>query len=367
MTKVFHVIPGLGLGGAEATLAGLVAAPGRRSVPIVVNLLSGGAHAERIRGAGVELIELGMRGLASVPATVRRLARLIREREPDVVQGWMYYGDLVATLALRLSGRRPATRLYWGVRCSDMEIARYGLPLKATVAACRRLSRMPDAVIANSEAGRAVHQRLGYRAKSFLVIPNGIDTVRFRPAPAERTAIRADLGIPSGARVVILPARTDPMKDHGTFLATMDLLPEITAIAAGLGTETLPPRANLIGLGTRADMPALYAASDLMVLSSAYGEGFSTVLGEAMACGLSAAVTDVGDAARIIGETGVVVPPRDPAALAGAIRTFFGKPAKEREALGAAARRRIETQFSLDRAVTAFEDVYLGGAAACAA
>jgi len=359
--KVLHVIPGLGLGGAEAMLTNLATAPGRRTAPIVVDLLRGGANAVRLRAAQVPLYELGVRGPTSFLVALRRLARLIGELRPDVVQGWMYYGDLAAALALGRSGRRAATRLYWGVRCSDMDLSKYGLALRAAVRACRRFSDQPDAVIANSQAGVNVHRALGYRARAFEVIENGIDIDRFRPDRAARAEARALLGIDADARIAILPARVDPMKDHAGFLSALESLPAVTALAVGRGTERLPTRPNLIGLGPRDDMAALYNAADLMVLSSAYGEGFSTVLGEAMACGLPAVVTDVGDSARIVAETGTVVPPRDPAVLARAIEAFFAKPAGERATLGQAARARMVRDFSLARALERFETLYIDG------
>ena len=359
--KVLHVIPGLGLGGAAARLTNRATAPGRRTAPIVVDLLKGGAHAERLRAAGIPLYEFGVRGPVGFLLALRRLARLIRELRPDVVQSWMYYGDLAAALALGRSGRREATRLYWGVRCSNMDIARYALSLRLAVKACRRFSHTPDAVIANSEAGRRVHQALGYRARRFEVIENGIDTTRFRPDTAARADTRKALGIAPNSLVVILPARVDPMKDHDCFVDALGRLPAVTGLAVGLGTERLPARPNLIGLGPRSDMAALYNAADLMVLSSAYGEGFSTGLGEAMACGVPAVVTDVGDSARIVAATGTVVPPRDPLALAQAIETFFTRPAAERQALGAAARARMVEDFSLARALERFETLYVEG------
>lgn len=360
-TTVLHVIPGLGLGGAESMLVNLTTAPGQQTRPIVADLLSGGENAAKLRAAQVPLFELGAAGAVGFAAAVRRLAHLIRERKPRVIQGWMYYGDLTATLALRLSGRWRQTRLYWGVRCSDMEVSRYGMPLRLSIAACRRLSNAPEAVVANSEAGRQAHRDLGYRPQFFEVIENGVDTEQFRPDREARQAARKVLGISATAKVVILPARVDPMKDHDNFLASLDRLPKVTGLAVGLGTETLPARPNLKALGPRTDMLALYNAADLVVLSSAYGEGFSTVLGEAMACGRPGVVTDVGDAARILAGTGSVVPPRDPAALAAAIEAFFALPASEFSARGESARARMVEDFALERAVRRFESLYING------
>jgi len=361
--KVLHVIAGLGAGGAEGMLAALVTAE-RADAPeqIVVNLLSGGVHAERIRAAGIALHELGMRrGRLSLKG-VGRLAALIAETRPDVIQSWMYHADLIATLALIRSGRRKGTDLYWGVRCSDMDVRRYPATLRLVTAACARLSHLPRAVVANSEAGRRVHAAMGYRPKRFLVIDNGIDTERFRPDPAARAAFRRELGIDPEVPVAILPARLDPMKDHETFLAAIDRLNGVVAMAVGDKTQFLPERRNLVTFGLCQDMPRAYAAADFVISSSAFGEGFSNGIAEGMAAGLPAVATDVGDARRIIADTGVVVPPRDPAALAGAIDCLAQESPEDRERRSRAARARICDHYALERFVAAFDVLHRGEA-----
>jgi glycosyltransferase involved in cell wall biosynthesis len=99
------------------------------------------------------------------------------------------------------------------------------------------------------------------------------------------------------------------------------------------------------------DMAAVYNALDVTVSSSSFGEGFSNVLAEAMACGVVCVATDVGDARRILGETGLVVPPDDSQALAFALADMLRRPAAQRRSLGELARARIETCFSMNRLV----------------
>ena len=359
---VMHVIPGLGTGGAEHMLATLVAAQRRKPYrQVVVNLLRGGANADRIRAAGVELIELGMRHPVMLPFAIVRLALIIRRMQPDAIQSWLYYGDLCATAALALSGRRPVTRLYWGVRCSDMDLSRYHWVLRQAIALCAKLSGRPDAVIANSFAGRDVHRQLGYQPRAFPVIPNGIDTVRFKPDAVARQRIRAELGIADDRPLVIHVARVDPMKDHASLLAAARALPNATFVLVGARTETLETPDNMIALGARTDMPALYAAADIAVSSSAFGEGFSNAIAEAMASGVAAIATDVGDAAAIIGAAGRLVPPRDTAALRDAIVALLAEPPTARKARGLAGRDHIERTFSLDRAVNNFDRLFVHG------
>lgn len=358
---VMHVITGLGVGGAETMLASLAEAEAAAGAPpTVVSLTPGGPVAERLGAAGIAVFDLGMAQGRPGPGGVLRLRGLIRRVRPRVLQSWMYHANLVATAALALSGRRTKTAHYWGIRCSDMDLGAYGWMFRAVVRAGAVLSRRPDAIVCNSEAGIAVHEALGYRPHRFLLIDNGIDTERFRPDPVARAEMRAALAIAPNAPVVASVARVDPMKDYATLLAALDRLPEVTVIAVGSGTETLPDCPNLLRLGRRDDVSRVLAAADLIVSSSAYGEGFSNAIAEGMACGLPAVATDVGDARRIIGETGAIVPPRDPAALAEAIGAYFHR--TDRAGAGAAARRRIETQFSLDRAIAAFRRLHREGA-----
>ena len=357
--KVMHVITDLDVGGAERMMSSYLMSP-RDAAPesVVVSLLPGGYFSDHLRRAGFRVIDLNMRRNTPSVASVFRLAMLIGREKPDVVQGWMYHADLLTSLALLLSGRVNRTRFYWGVRCSDMDTSKYGFALRLAIWACTWLSWLPDAVVANSFAGRRVHRELGYRARRFPVIPNGVDTDRFKPDEAARRRIRAELGIADGTPVVAMIARVDPMKDHATFLAALEELPGATAILAGKGTETLKHRSNVHCLGVRDDVEQIYAASDIVVLSSAFGEGFPNVLVEGMACGLAPVATAVGDCAEIMGDIGRVVPPGEPADLANAIRDILADGDDAVRVLGRRSRQRIVEQFSLGRATLAFDRLY---------
>ncbi|MFN0043913.1 MAG: glycosyltransferase [Alphaproteobacteria bacterium] len=357
--RVLHVITGLGSGGAEGQLSALlIQAPRADMVPRVIGLLPGGEHAARLSAAGIAVGSLGMRRGVPDPFAVPRLAHAIRDYQPDVVQSWMYHADLLSLAALALIARRDRPRLVWGVRCSDMDVSRYGRALRWTIALSARFSARPDAVVVNSRAGQRAHEDLGYRPRRFAFIPNGIDTARFQPDEGARVEMRRMLGFGEDDILVMHVARRDPMKDHENFLASLDAVPGVTGIAIGLGTEALPDKPNLRRLGARHDVARLLAAGDLFVSSSAFGEGFSNAVAEAMATGLPAIATDVGDARAILGDTGIVVPARDRAALAHAIGRITTLPRAERQALGRAARRRIADEFPLARAAERFAVLY---------
>lgn len=358
--RVLHVITSLNRGGAENMLVELLRSGGGGSAQAVAVLIPNGDMAPDVRAAGLPLIELGLRPGFPNPLGLLRLARYIRRFRPDVIQGWMYHGDLAAYIALLLSGRRRRTALFWGVRCSDMDLSRYGRVLRAIVRLCARLSSAVDGVIANSEAGRHVHQTLGYAPPRFDVVPNGIDSERFRPDPALRVALRQTLGLDPRARVAVHVARVDPMKDHATLLAAAKAVPELTLVLVGRGTDQLPSQPGVIALGLRDDVPRLLCAGDAIVLSSAFGEGFPNALAEGMAAGLVPITTNTGDSAMIAGETGWVVPPRAPEALAEALRAFCALPAAELEARGTAARESIRSRFSIARTAERFHEIYSG-------
>lgn len=364
--RVLHVITGLGVGGAESMLTRLaLLAPSDLLVQRVVSLTPGGANRAVLEQGGVGVADLSMsRGVPSLSA-LTRLAAEIRAFAPDVIQSWMYHADLCSLAGRWLSGRSP--RLVWGVRCSDMDTRRYGPLLKAVIAVCARLSGRPDAVVANSFVGRDVHRTLGYRPRRFEVIPNGIDVARFRPDSTRRAAVRAALGIAPDRPLVAQVARVDPMKDYDGLLAAFASVPEVDALLVGEGTERLPAGARLHRLGRRADVADLLCAADLIVSSSAFGEGFSNALAEGMACGLPAVATDVGDARIVVGDSGVVVPPGQPAALAEAIRMLVGEDPVVRAARSRAARQHIVDNFAIDTIVRRFADFYAELVRPCAA
>jgi glycosyltransferase involved in cell wall biosynthesis len=357
--KVLYVTAGLRGGGAEAMLARLASAqPGVADDITIVSLLPAEAHMERLRAGGVTVVELRFDKAGGIATGLFKLARLIAESRPDIVQGWMYHGDLAALVALILSRQRRHTRLIWSIRCTAMDWRGYGIGLWLVVKACALLSGWPDLVTANSVAGLKSHLALGYRPRRAEVVANGIEIDEFRPDAAARRAVRSELGIADDAIVLAHVARVDTMKDHGSFLAAMAKLPDLSAVLLGAGTENLPAARNVRRLGRRHDVARWFAAADFVVSSSRFGEGFSNVLAEGMACGLPAVATDVGDAKLIVGDTGIVVPPESPDALAAAIRRLAAESAPMRAERGSKARARIVENFAMPHAVQRYVDLY---------
>jgi glycosyltransferase involved in cell wall biosynthesis len=367
MLTVLHLITGLETGGAQRALSRLVASSDRnRFRSVVISMTDAGALGSVIVAAGTEVRSLELPGAVPTPGGVLRLARMVRELRPDIVQTWLYHADLLGLVATAVS---PVPHLLWNIRCSEVAFS-----------PCRRAvfqflvwsSRLPDAVIVNSLAGQRVHQAAGYRPRQWELIPNGFDTDELKPDRDIRDSVRAQWGIGHGDVVVALPARFHPMKDPATFLAAAVRLaerrPAVRFMLIGAGFEPgnpavaamVPPQlaGRIALLGERSDLARLYPALDIVSLSSSYGEGFPNVLGEAMACGIPCVATDSGDARGLIGETGLVVPPRDPEALALAWERLVALGSAGRRALGSAARALIKSNYALGPIVARYEALY---------
>lgn len=367
MIRIVHVISDLDTGGAEVMLAKLVGAMDRdRFSNTVISLTDRGQLGDLIESSGVAVHTLGMkRGRPDIFA-LPRLIRLFKTFHPTIVQSWLYHADLLSTLALKFYG---SPILAWNVRCSDMDLKRYPPLTRAVQRVLAWWSVTPAAVVVNSEAGKWQHEWVGYRPRRWQVIPNGFDTQEFRPDSSVRLSLRKEWQIPEDAVIVALVARVDPMKDHATFLSAAQQVAEsrknVYFLLVGKDTQTLAPVLDVKGLtdqvrvlGYRSDIERLLPGVDVLCLSSAFGEGFPNVLGEAMACGVPCVSTDVGDARRIIGDTGLIVPVCDPVALAHAINDLIDRGPAAREHLGRAARARIEAEYSLARIVDQYCALY---------
>ena len=353
--NVLHVITGLGIGGAELSLVQIASGLKQRGlIQSVVSLGRSNELRPALDEKGIAVTELNISNVWSAPLALWRLVQIIRTTQPRVIQGWMYHGDIAAALAHWLARNKVGRRLFWGLRASNMDDGRYGWVIRMA----SWLSPSPDVIVANSLRGAQEHVRFGYRPRRLEVVANGVDAGRFRPDPRARQAVRAELGISENAFVAILVARVDRMKDHPTFLEAIEQNPNVVGLLVGKDTEGLSLPPNVRALGVRHDVERLYAAADAVVSSSAFGEGFSNAIAEGMSAGLVPIATDVGDSASIVGTTGRVVPPRDCAALASAIAAEAAASVDERAARANAARRRILDQYTVEKAVSAFERLY---------
>jgi glycosyltransferase involved in cell wall biosynthesis len=281
--------------------------------------------------------------------------------QPEILHAYLVDSNLLAVMVKLLF---PQIHVIWGVRASAMNLNPYDKVTRLAFWLSCRLARFADLIVVNSYAGFNDHQQLSYPAHKMVVVSNGIDTDVFQPDLNQRANIRHLWGIKEKESLVGLVARLDPMKDHKTFIRAVMLVAqqrkdirficvgdgpegyrrELLALSSELGVDGCLIWAKALPVGS-----AVFNALEVLVLSSSSGEGFPNVVGEAMACGIPCVVTDVGDAARIVGNTGIVIPAGDPAQLAEGVLRLISRgidPDKKWE-----IRKRVLENYSKDRLV----------------
>ncbi len=370
--RITLVITNLATGGAESMLLKLLQKMDHERFTLnVISLMGLGEIGLKIIKLGIPVSAIGMqRGGLPSPMALWRLYHLLRQSQSDVIHTWMYHSDLLGGLAARLIGCR---RVVWGIHHSNLSKSENKRSTLWVVKLCAALSRIvPTRILSCSHRAGDVHVAVGYAADKIHVIPNGFDLVRFIPDGRARTSVRADLGLHADAPLVGLVARYDSQKNHAGFVEAAALLhsrrPDVhfllagqdidagnTELVAAIAQRGLQSYIHL--LGQRDDVPRLMAALDLLA-SSSHGEAFPNVLGEAMACGVPCVVTDVGDSAEIVGNTGRVVAAGDMLGLANGLFELLELPADQRVRLGEQARARVAAEYEIGHVAAQYMAFY---------
>jgi len=365
------MISGLTTGGAEKALYNLLKGGLEASHRNHVISLGGiGEIGSDILQLGIPVTALNIRGTLPSISSLIKLRQVVRKVKPDIIQGWMYHGNLAATLARTMARYRPM--LAWNIHYSLYDLS-YEKPMtRNVIRANHYFSSTPDALLYVSQRSRKLHETFGFSSQKALVIHNGFDVQQFSFTPKSHQRIRTALGIPDNACVIGHVARLHPMKDHSMFLRAAVTIalryPDTHYLLCGkdvtlhneslrqiIPTEVLS-RFHL--LGERSDVADLMSAMDIFCLSSAWGEAFPIVLGEAMSNMVPCVATDVGDSALIIDDTGMIVSPGDEDAFILGIERLITMPLKKRQAMGFNARARIEACFSLGAIVEQYTALY---------
>jgi len=320
--RILHVTPGLNAGGAEQILCQIaLAGRDRGSDQIVVSMSGLGMISEKLKSENLTVYELGMTGPWSIVRAVRELRRIIAITQPDIIQGWLYYGNLLSSLASLGSCRIPVV---WSIH-GPYEKRLTGLILHLIIRISGLLSRLlAVAVVCPSKRAIDTHVRAGYSRQLFRRIPNGCDVEKFSPYVSH--LYRSNMAIPrmpKGVFVIGMVARHDPYKDHTTVIkavAQMRTMCEtrvcLYLVGQGLESSNRPLKTmvqnldldtDVYFLGARDDIPDLMRFFDVHVLASV-NEAFPVVLLEAMASGTPCVASDVGDNSDIVGDSGWIVP-----------------------------------------------------------
>jgi len=371
--KIAYVLPNIEAGGSERHVLSLARQLDRTRYSLSLFTTAGGgslydeftsllpvtvfgepSHARRIRTGPVEQLR-----------TIRRLAAIFRKDRPDILHAYLPAANVIGPIAARMAGVPK-------VIVSKRALSNYkeNFPFLRLVEPMGNM--LADVILVNSDAVRRDVERTEkhWRGK-FRKIYNGVAPIAAW-TEEERRTFRAREGIPSGARVVLSVSNFFPYKGHEELIEAagrvIAAIPQILFLLVGRDAGTMEKCKRLAGervpahavrfLGRRTDVSDLLRASDMFAHPS-HEEGFSNAILEAMAAGLPVVACSVGGNMEAIvdGETGRLVPPRNPDALAAAVREISGN-RDLGKSFGEAGRKRAAERFSLDRMVTEIEAMY---------
>ncbi len=369
--RILHVITTLSVGGAETMLRNVVLGLPAAFEQRVVSLTSREPIGSQLESAGVAVMAAGGKNPLKLPGLRKRALRWVADWRPDVVHCWMYHANVFGRTLLAGAPAKYRPVYIASVRgaLNSPRAQRRMLRLVRWIDA--RTSRAADALLFNSRVSAAQHRAVGYSGDRSLVIPNGFDTVRFAPDATARDLMRSELGA-GDAVLVGMVARFEPVKGHEVLLRAAALMkhdtPRFRIVLVGRGCDRgNPALAQLIGelgigasvllLGERSDIPDLLNAFDIAVCPS-LSESFPNAVGEAMSCGVPCVVTDVGDCAFLVGDSGRVASPADPRSLATLLTELMSQEVSSRRSLGDRARVRIVENFSIPSVLGRFAEMY---------
>ncbi|MDR9793252.1 glycosyltransferase [Aeribacillus pallidus] len=368
--KVVNLISGLNTGGAETALYKLISTIDKNLFnPVVISMMDEGTIGIKLKEAGIPVYTLNMkRGMFSFRSFLK-LIKILRQEKPDILQTWMYHADFVGALIKIMF---PKTKLVWNIRHSYFY---KGIDKKSTIIIakiCAKLSYFSyvDCIICCSQAAYNSHTEYGYCKKKMIVIPNGFNLEKYKPSRDERIKILNELGLPTSSFIIGHVGRFHPLKNHEYIITACKKIEEkyknVHFILCGKDVDTNNRKLmnwiqqkgtkNIHLLGQRNDIFRVMNCFDLFILPSK-SEGFPNVLGEAMACEVPCIVTNVGDSADIVADTGFSIPINEEE-LVKAIKKFIKLPEEEKRRMGKEARIRVIEEFDLIKIVKKYEDLY---------
>lgn len=365
---VMLMVNSLGGGGAEQQLLELVRGIDKdRFKPIVVTLYPGRALESMVKEVpGVEYICLNRKNKYDF-SILFKVLRLLRQKQVDIVQPFLTPSTFFGLL--------PAL-----INCTPVKVVTERCGVRVNTHLGNKLyrkiedyfTRFAEHVVPNSQAGRSYLIGRGIDPNRIKLIYNGVNLQRLSPNPAKVAKIRKSMELPPDGMVVGITASLSPAKNHATFIEAAQLIhqtmPQTKFAVVGDGPllASLENQAKELGLashvvffGHQLDIGSYISTFDVACLCSVDHEGCSNALLEAMALGKPIVATDVGGNKELVenGETGLLIPLRDPHALADSVLFYLRQPEWARE-IGERARDMIHEYFGLERMVHEYEQLY---------
>ncbi len=372
---IIYCIGTLGIGGAERHLVQVVGRLNRSLwIPHVFAISEGGPLEEELRALGVQVQIFNYEGIRVrrfLPGTLRplwELQRAIVAVKPAIVHSYLYWANVVGSLAASAAGVPVVISARRGLG-EDKEKQWYYQPLENLV------NRFADAITVNSQGVlHDVYKRERHVDGKLYLIYNGVEWDQFARPVRNPAVLKRNLGIPPNAVVVGCVANLILYKGHHDLLEAaakvLRVIPTLYLVMVGRdggALESLRDHARALGiadrirwLGTRTDIADLLHTFDVQVLPS-HQEGFSNVILEGMSAARPLVVTDVGGNAEAVvdGQTGLIVPPRQPERLAGAILELL-QDSERAISMGRNGQERVRSTFSMAAMMNGLEELYAG-------
>lgn len=363
MTHLIFCSTSIDCGGAESLLLNLVKELDNKYKIIIIYIIGKGTYKSELKSTGAEVFKLN-------PSSLFRTINLLYKNPDTILQGWMYHGNMLATLLYLLTLGRG--KLFWTIHHSAEnyvhESLKHFLILKFTAL----LSRLPKAIVFVSEFIKKEHISYGYKNNHMQVIYNGIDTSLFKRNEEAAKKLIYSLNIPSEAIIMGTVGRNHPVKDYRTFFRSSSLLikkhPNLHIIVAGRDVnlsqfsnelrDLTSEQLNRIHLlGERKDIPEILSLIDIFVLTS-ISESFSISLIEALAAGCCCVTTNVIFYYNLFPEALTVFPPYDYQSLVKCVEKYIYMSQEQRNKIGKEASLLVEQYFPLSKTINNYRELW---------
>ena len=370
MKKIVHIISGLKSGGAERSLFNVcnsnISDYFKQSV---ICLGDKAVYGDKLEELGVEVYYLNFKNSNKLNAFLN-FKNLIKKISPDIVQGWMTHGNFASVLAYFILSCRPS--LFWNIRQTVYKLKHEYILTRVLFLINILLSRIPNGIISNANISIKQLIKFGYKNDSFILIPNGFDTNYWKPDYILRQIERDKLKFNDNDFVLGYVGRYHPMKNIKLLLESFHKISQqnskIKLVIVGQNLNNynineksiidMIPQNQILIIDNTEDVKKYYNIFDLLILCSAWGEGFPNVLGEAMSSELCCISTPVGDTPDILEDVGYLVPLDDVDLIIEKVKNCMDNP-EELNKLGRKARIKILNQYSMEKTINTYLNIYL--------
>lgn len=370
MKKIVHIISGLKSGGAERSLFNVCNSNiSDYFIQSVICLGDKAIYGDKLEELGVEVYYLNFKNSNKLYAFLN-FKNIIKKISPDIVQGWMTHGNFASVLAYFILSGRPS--LFWNIRQTVYKLKHEYILTRFLFLINILLSRLPNGIISNANISIKQLIKFGYKNDSFILIPNGFDTNYWKPDHNLRQIERNKLKFNENDFVLGYVGRYHPMKNIKLLLEAFHKLSQqnskikLVIVGQNLNNYNIKeksiidmiPQNQILIIDNTEDVKKYYNIFDLLILCSAWGEGFPNVLGEAMSSELCCISTPVGDTPDILEDVGYLVPLDDVDFLIEKVKNCMDNP-EELNKLGRKARIKILNQYSMEKTINSYLNIYL--------